>query len=153
MRFSGTVLLISTVPAIHGTTTKNTPSTSQAFQFLPSAYFVCTLSAVDQGSNFTFELLAELYRLLHIHPIRTSPYYPQMDGLVVCFYQTLKAMLQKTATTEEKDWDKLLPYVLSPYRKVPPGSTGFSPFELLYGWNVQGRLDMLRRDMESKAMK
>ena len=107
----------------------------------------------DQGSNFTFELLAELYRLLHIHPIHTSPYYPQMDGLVVCFYQTLKAMLQKTATTEEKDWDKLLPYVLSPYRKVPPGSTGFSPFELLYGWNVQGRLDMLQRDMESKAMK
>ena len=99
----------------------------------------------DQGSNFTFELLAELYRLLHIHPIRTSPYYPQMDGLVVCFYQTLKAMLQKTATTEEKDWDKLLPYVLSPYKEVPPGSTGFSPFELLYGWNVQGRLDMLQK--------
>ena len=26
----------------------------------------------DQGSNFTSQLLAELYRLLHVHPIRTS---------------------------------------------------------------------------------
>lgn len=28
---------------------------------------------MDQGSNFTSQLLAELYRLLHIHPIVTSP--------------------------------------------------------------------------------
>ena len=31
----------------------------------------------DQGSNFTSQLLAELYRLLHVHPIRTSPYHPR----------------------------------------------------------------------------
>ena len=27
----------------------------------------------DQGSNFTSQLLTEVYRLLHIHPIRTTP--------------------------------------------------------------------------------
>ena len=31
----------------------------------------------DQGANFTSELLRELYQLLHIHSIRTSPYHPQ----------------------------------------------------------------------------
>ena len=31
----------------------------------------------DQGSNFTSQLLKEFYHLLHIHPIRTSPYHPQ----------------------------------------------------------------------------
>ena len=36
----------------------------------------------DQGSNFTSKLLAEVYRLLHIKPICTSPYHPQTDGLV-----------------------------------------------------------------------
>ena len=36
----------------------------------------------DQGSNFTSQLLAELYRLLHVKAIRTSPYHPQTDGLV-----------------------------------------------------------------------
>ena len=39
----------------------------------------------DQGSNFTSQLLAELYRLLHIHPICTSPYHPQTNGLVERF--------------------------------------------------------------------
>ncbi|KAL5509796.1 hypothetical protein EMCRGX_G005226 [Ephydatia muelleri] len=50
----------------------------------------------DQGANFTSQLLAELYRLLQVHPIRTSPYHPQTDGLVERFNQTLKSMLRKT---------------------------------------------------------
>ncbi len=36
----------------------------------------------DQGSNITSHLLREVYTLLHVHPIRTSPYHPQTDGLV-----------------------------------------------------------------------
>ena len=63
----------------------------------------------DQGSNFTSQLLAELYRLLHIHAIRTSPYHPQTDGMVERFNQTLKAVLRKTIDEEGKDWDKLIP--------------------------------------------
>ena len=36
----------------------------------------------DKGANFTSQLLAEVYRLLQIKPIRTTPYHPQTDGLV-----------------------------------------------------------------------
>ena len=57
----------------------------------------------DQGSNFTSQLLTEMYRLLHIRPIRTTPYHPQTDGLVERFNQTLKSMLRKFATQKEKD--------------------------------------------------
>ncbi|KAL5497626.1 hypothetical protein EMCRGX_G014134 [Ephydatia muelleri] len=57
---------------------------------------------------------------------------------------TLKSMLRKFATQKEKDWDKLIPYVLFAYREVPQRSTGFSPFELLYGREVRGPLDVLR---------
>ena len=103
----------------------------------------------DQGSNFTSQLLAELYRLLHVHPIRTSPYHPQTDGLVERFNQTLKVVLRKTATSKGKDWDKLLPYVLFVYREVHQASTGFSPFELLYGRDVRGPLDVLRETWEA----
>ena len=46
----------------------------------------------DQGSNFTSQLLAELYRLLNIHPIVTSPYHPQTDGLVERFKKEGKSM-------------------------------------------------------------
>ena len=102
----------------------------------------------DQGTNFTLNLLAEIYRLLHIKPIRTSHYDPQTDGLVKRFNQTLKAMLRKAATEEGKDLDKLVPYVLFAYREVPQASTGFSPFELVYGRAVRGPLDVLKESWE-----
>ena len=57
----------------------------------------------DQGSNFTCQLLAEMYRLLHVHSTRTSPYHPQTDGVVERFNQTLKSMLRKVAIQEGKD--------------------------------------------------
>ena len=56
-----------------------------------------------------------------------------MDGLVKQFNQTLKAMLRKATQNEGKDWDKLIPFLLFAYWEVPRASTGFSPFELLYG--------------------
>ena len=36
----------------------------------------------DQGPNFQSQLLGELYRLLHVEALRTSPYHHQTDGLV-----------------------------------------------------------------------
>ena len=54
----------------------------------------------DQRSNFTSQLLQEVYRLLRIQPIKMSSYHPQTDVLVERFNQTLKMMLQKTAKEE-----------------------------------------------------
>ena len=82
----------------------------------------------DQGTNFMSQLLKELYNLLHVHPIRTSPYHPQTDGLVERFNKTLKSVLRKFVNKEGRDWDRWLPYVLFAYREVPQSTTGFSPF-------------------------
>ena len=103
----------------------------------------------DQGSNFTSRLLAELYAMLQVRAIRTTPYHPQTDGLVERFNQTLKAMLRRTVNQEGKDWDRLIPYLLFAYREVPQASTGFSPFELLYGRKVRGPLDMVKEQWEA----
>ena len=85
-------------------------------------------------------------------PFAERPRYPdhfQTDGLVKRFNQTLKAMLRRTVTEEGKDWDKLLPYPLFDYREVPQASTGFSPFELLYGRAVRGPLDVIKATWEA----
>ncbi len=93
----------------------------------------------DQGTNFTSSVMQFLYRQLCITAIKTTPYHPQTDGLVKRFNQTLKRMLQKFVDDTGKDWDHWLPFLLFAYCKVPQTSTGFSPFELLYGWEVQGQ--------------
>ena len=80
--------------------------------------------------------------MLQVRSIRTTPYDPQMDGLDERFNQTLKAMLRKTVNQVGKDWDRLVPNLLFAYREVPQASTGFSPFELLYGQKVRGPLDV-----------
>ena len=56
-------------------------------------------------------------------------------------------MLKKVATNK-KDWDKILPFLLFAYREVPQASTGFSPFELVFGRNVRGPLDVVKESWE-----
>lgn len=86
--------------------------------------------------------------MLGIHPIKTTPYHPQTDGMVERFNQTLKAMLRKFVSETGSDWDYWLPYLLFAYREVPQSSTGYSPFELLYGRQVRGPLDVLKETWE-----
>ena len=95
------------------------------------------------------QLMQEVYRLLQIRPMRTTPYHPQTNGLVERFNHTLKSLLRKATTAEGKSWDKLLPYLLFAYREVPQASTGFSPFELVYGRPVRGPLDILNKSWEA----
>ena len=45
---------------------------------------------------------------------------------------------------EGRNWDRMLPFVLFSYREVPHTSTGFSPFELIYGRDVRGPLEVLK---------
>ncbi|KAG5277592.1 hypothetical protein AALO_G00119390, partial [Alosa alosa] len=98
----------------------------------------------DQGTAFLSKTLRQVYSLLGIKGIRTTPYHPQTDGLVERYNQTLKATLKKFVADNGKDWDQWLPYLLFAYREVPQASTGFFPFELLYGRQVRGPLDLLR---------
>ena len=98
----------------------------------------------DQGTNFTSVLLAELYRMLGVRPLKTTPYHPQTDGVVKRCNQTLKRMLRKVVNEDGNNWDKLIPYILYAYQQVPQASTGFSPFELVYGRDLRRPLDVLK---------
>ncbi|KAG1948853.1 hypothetical protein F2P79_012397 [Pimephales promelas] len=104
----------------------------------------------DQGTPFMSRLMADLCRLLRVKQLRTTVYHPQTDGLVERFNQTLKQMLRRVTAEDKRDWDLMIPYVLFGIREVPQASTGFTPFELLFGRQPRGLLDVAREAWEQQ---
>ncbi|KAJ8050432.1 hypothetical protein HOLleu_03637 [Holothuria leucospilota] len=98
----------------------------------------------DRGAQFTSGLMHEVNRLLSIRQLLTTPYHPACNGLVERFNATLKQMLKKLCIERPKDWDRYLAPLLFAYPEAPQSSTGFSPFELLFGRNVRGPMTILR---------
>ena len=59
-------------------------------------------------------------------------------------------MLKKFVENQIDNWDKYLPYVLFAYREVPCQSTGYSPFELLYGRSIRGPFSLIKETWVGK---
>ena len=92
----------------------------------------------DQGTQFMSECMQEVSRLLSIKGLTSTPYHPICNGLVEKWNGTLKSMIKRLCQDQPKQWHRLINPVLFAYREVPQESTGFSPFQLLYGRSVRG---------------
>lgn len=99
----------------------------------------------DQGSQFMSGVMQEVNRLLSIRRLVTTPYHPMCNGLVERFNATLKKMLMRVCEECPEEWDRYIDAVLFAYREVPNESTGFAPFELMYGRTVRGPMKILQQ--------
>ena len=99
---------------------------------------------MEHESRVTIEVMNEVSRLLSLQQLTTIPYRPYSKGLVEKFHAMLKRVLLMMCAERPNDWDKYLPALLFAVREIPQKSLGFSPFELLYGRNVRGPLQILR---------
>ena len=98
----------------------------------------------DQGKNFESHLFAEVCHLLGMEKTRTTPYHPQSDGLVERFNRTLRMLLTVRMNQVPPDiWDDELPMVMLAYRSSVQESTGFTPFRLMFGREVQLPVDII----------
>jgi hypothetical protein len=66
----------------------------------------------------------------------TTPYHPQANGQVESTNKVIEAILTKTVKEDRKDWSKRLLEALWAYRTTWRNTTGFSPYELVYGKSV-----------------
>jgi len=98
----------------------------------------------DQGSQFMSSVMRKFNELLQIKSINTTPYNPKCNGSCENFNKTFKQMIKKISDDEPETWDKFLQPLLFAYREVPQCSTGFSPFELLFGHQVRGPLFLIK---------
>nr|KAG5704039.1 hypothetical protein BaRGS_032128 [Batillaria attramentaria] len=97
----------------------------------------------DNGSTFTSEMMAEFRRLLSIKSVLSSPYHAQSNGVVERLHGTLKPILKKLITSQPRQWHRYLPTALFSIRELPNASTGYSPFQLLFGRQPRGPVDLL----------
>ena len=99
----------------------------------------------DNGKQFVAGVMPEVQRLLSIKGTHISPYNAKCNGMVEKFNGSLKQMLKKLCQEKPQFWDRYLSSVLFAYREVPHETTGFSPFELLYGRTIRGPMHILRQ--------
>ena len=103
----------------------------------------------DNGSNFVSRTMSQFCQLTGIHQIKISPYHPQTDGMVE-LNSTMKRLLRKLTPKNVKEWDDCLPFVLWAYRGTIHSSTGFSPYELVFGRTMKTPLDKLSKYWKGK---
>ena len=112
---------------------------------------ICEELLSDLGTNFTSQLMKDFCQLLNIKQLHSSAYRPQTNGTVERWNGSLKVMLQTGLVHKEKNlWDTLLSSILFAYRSVPQKATGFSPFEMIYGFPIRTPLDLIREKWSGK---
>jgi hypothetical protein len=103
------------------------------------------LMLTDMGNEFVAKVVQHLCDNCGIQHETTAAYNPRTNGLTERFNQTLCESLRKHAEANPLDWVRWLPYVLMCYRRRVHSITGYSPFQLMFGrqmnhfgdWRVQ----------------
>ena len=97
----------------------------------------------DNGRQLISDSMKETYKLLGIEQKLSAPLHPQSHGLVERCNQTIQKTLVKLAEENPSEGDTLLTLTLFALRQMPNASTGFPPFELMYGRKVRGPIDVI----------
>ena len=100
----------------------------------------------DNGSEFRSTLMKTVVDEFSITQIQISPYHPATNGSIERFHATMKNMMRSLSEEFPNAWDETLPWVLFVYREVPVETLEFSPFELMFGRQVNCPLALVKKD-------
>ncbi|OMJ08056.1 Pol polyprotein [Smittium culicis] len=82
-------------------------------------------------------LAEQFYEFIGINHSPNTAYWPQSNGQVERLNQTIKNVLSKLCLTEKIHWDRYLWRALLAIHSLKHRVTGFSPSEILYGFNLK----------------
>lgn len=91
----------------------------------------------DQGANFLSELFANVCKLLQIRKIQTTAFHPESNGSLEREHKVLVEYLRHYIAEDQRDWDEWVAYATYLYNITTPRATGYSPFELLFGYRAR----------------
>jgi hypothetical protein len=100
----------------------------------------------DRGSNFLSSGFLQFLKTAGVKKLNTAGYHPQTNGKCERYNGILEAAIFRLNTTGDPSrWEDVLPAALFSTRIHTSDSSGFSPFELLYG--VRPRLPKDKRKL------
>lgn len=95
-------------------------------------YGIPQKSHSDQGPDFESRTIKELCALTGIQKIRTTPYHPRGNP-VERFNRTLLDMLGTLSEHEKVHWKDFVKPLVHTYNCTKHDTTGFAPYELMFG--------------------
>lgn len=87
----------------------------------------------DQGTDFTSKLMKNVTKIFQTKNILSSPYHPQTNGALERSHLTLKDYLKHYINENQNNWDEFIPFAMFAYNTHVHKSTGFTPYEVLFG--------------------
>ncbi|HVX01066.1 MAG TPA: RNase H-like domain-containing protein, partial [Candidatus Babeliaceae bacterium] len=105
----------------------------------------------DRGSAFVSTLMKQLNKVLQIDHVLSSAYNPQSHGLVERANQSIQQIMRALLLAHqdaERQWDKYINHVIFIMNTTVNNSTGFTPYELVYGRKACYPIDRLLHDDE-----
>src|ERR1700733_7214095 len=78
-------------------------------------------------------MMRKLTDQLGLHHDSSTPYYPQVNGLVEAINKVLVIMIRRIIGIHRSNWHNMLFLALWAYRTSVKTSTGFTPLQLVYG--------------------
>ena len=95
----------------------------------------------DQGRSFDNEVIRSLCKLYGVQQSLTCPYNPR--GNVQCerFNRMMFGLLRMLSKEQKAEWPVHLPSLVFTYNATPHSTTGFQPYQLMFGCKAPAPCD------------
>ncbi|OMO57356.1 Integrase, catalytic core [Corchorus capsularis] len=97
----------------------------------------------DRDAKFLSHFWRTLWAKLGTKLLFSTTCHPQTDGLIEVVNRTLSTLLRALIKKNLRTWEDCLPLVEFAYNRNIHSTTGFSHFEIVYGFNPLTPLDLL----------
>ena len=91
----------------------------------------------DQGRGFMSSFFRETCKVLGIRRTRTTSYHPASNGMIERRHKYFHTGLSHYINSANTNWDTIVPFFFMAHRATPHSVTGYSPFYLLHGREMQ----------------
>ena len=87
----------------------------------------------DKGHSFDNEIMSHLYAMYRVEQSTTMPYNPCRNAPTEILNCTLIGLLKSLPKEQKSNWPLHLPSLVFAYYAMPHDTTGYQPYELMFG--------------------